>query len=322
MQSATKIKLGRETVARLLRAHFGADAELAGMAELDEGYFNTAYRLDLADGRAWVLKVAPPADVVVLQYEAEIMGVEVAVMRLLRERTSLPVPAIHCYDRSCALIANEFYLMDYVEGTPLHQVRQQLSLEEQFEIDRQLGRYLREVHAITNTTFGYYAPCQPRFESWRGAFGWMVQCLLEDGQARDVALPLSYPQLYRRLEAHFPLLEEVTVSSLVLWDVWDGNVFVDSGANKITGIIDYERSLWGDPLMEMTFGWYDPDGGFAEGYAKRVLQTSSEQVRRRLYSIYLFLIMIIECYYRHYPSDGQETWARRKLAEELDKLPQ
>jgi aminoglycoside phosphotransferase (APT) family kinase protein len=218
------------------------------------------------------------------------------------------------------VIDNEFYLMDYVDGRPLHQVRKQLSPEQQFEIDRQLGSYLREVNAITGPAFGYFAPCQPRFESWRAAFDWMVRRLLEDGQAMEVELPLPYAEVYERLDRHFPQLEDVAQPSLVLWDVWDGNVFVDEDGQQIVGMIDFERSLWGDPLMEMTFGFYNPDGGFPKGYAKPMLQTPSQQVRRTLYNVYLFLIMVIETYYRQYPTNGQETWARGKLSEELAKL--
>ena len=54
-------------------------------------------------------------------------------------------------------------------------------------------------------------------------------------------------------EAH-PALDEVQSPRLVHWDLWDGNVFVDPATAQITGISDFERSLWGDPLMEVNFG--------------------------------------------------------------------
>ena len=46
----------------------------------------------------------------------------------------------------------------------------------------------------------------------------------------------------------------------------------------------------------------------------------AQQRRRALYNIYLYLIMIIECYYRRYENDKQETWARGQLQRELDGL--
>ena len=48
--------------------------------------------------------------------------------------------------------------------------------------------------------------------------------------------------------------------------------------------------------------------------------TESARLRRRLYNIYLLLIMVIECYYRQYQTQDQETWARGVLAQEMAAL--
>ena len=47
---------------------------------------------------------------------------------------------------------------------------------------------------------------------------------------------------------------------------------------------------------------------------------AAQTTRRKLYNIYLYLIMVIECTYRQYPTQDQENWARGMLANELDKL--
>ena len=62
--------------------------------ECTEGWFNAVYRLGLDDGRSVVLKVAPPPAVRVLRYEADIIRTEVDAMRLVGERTAVPVPAV------------------------------------------------------------------------------------------------------------------------------------------------------------------------------------------------------------------------------------
>jgi hypothetical protein len=43
-------------------------------------------------------------------------------------------------------------------------------------------------------------------------------------------------------------------------------------------------------------------------------------VRRTLYNIYLYLIMVIEGSYRNYETDDQERWARQQLAADLERL--
>ncbi|MEW5869503.1 MAG: hypothetical protein AB1894_09520 [Chloroflexota bacterium] len=58
-----------------------------------------------------------------------------------------------------------------------------------------------------------------------------------------------------------------------------------------------------------------------EGYGVDLLATPGARIRRTLYNIYLWLIMIIECTYRQYETKDQESWARGKLIEEVERLP-
>ena len=55
------------------------------------------------------------------------------------------------------------------------------------------------------------------------------------------------------MTAGTPALDEITEPRLVYWDLWDGNVMVDTTTHELTGMLDLERALWGDPLMESQF---------------------------------------------------------------------
>ena len=320
MQSISKITLSHDTIQSLVSHHFGSATRVKATEELTEGYFATAYRLDLADGRTWVMKVSPPPHVRVLRYERDIMSAEVATMRLLRERTSVPVAEIHCYDASRTLLDNEFFIMEYLPGVPLHKVRGELAPDVQQRINRQIGAYLREINTIEGAAFGYGPESTPRSATWREAFDAMLMTALQDGEDMGVELPLSYAGYHDLARQHYATLDEVRTPRLVHWDLWDGNIFFDMAAQRITGIIDHERALWGDPLMEVNFTGYDPGSDFAIGYGTPVLDTPAQRTRRALYSLYLFLIMVIECYYRKYPTNGQELWAREQLAKTVDAL--
>jgi aminoglycoside phosphotransferase (APT) family kinase protein len=141
----------------------------------------------------------------------------------------------------------------------------------------------------------------------------MLQGILADGQEMEVLLPQSYTTLYQRLAAYFNALDEVTMPRLVHWDLWDGNIFIDPPTGKITGVIDFERVLWGDPLIEVIFADANPQSNAVMGFGQPLL-SSEDQVRRRLlYTAYLYLIMVIECYYRRYKDHWQENWAREQL---------
>ncbi len=320
MQSISKIKLSHDFIQSLIYHHFGKETHVQTTEELPEGYFSTAYRVDLADGRTMVLKISPPSHVRVLRYERDIMAAEVATLRLLRECTSLPVPAIYCYDASRTLLDHEFFLMEYLPGTPLHKIRNELSPNVQQQLDRQIGGYVREINAIEGVAFGYGPESAPRFATWREAFDAMLQTVLHDGEDIGIDLPLSYKAYHDLARAHYTALDEVRTPQLVHWDLWDGNILFDMDIQAITGIIDHERALWGDPLMEVNFIHYDPHSAFAAGYGSPMLHTPAQRTRRALYSLYLFLIMVIECTYRQYPSNGQERWAREQLANVVDIL--
>ena len=89
--SITKGALTDAVVNQMVRRAFGRDA--LEMEELKEGYFNIAYRIGLED-RQVVLKIAPPREVPVMTYEKNIMFSEVDSMRMIAERTKVPVPKI------------------------------------------------------------------------------------------------------------------------------------------------------------------------------------------------------------------------------------
>jgi aminoglycoside phosphotransferase (APT) family kinase protein len=322
MHSLSKTAVSPEMAQAIVAATFGSGSRVRAFEELKDGFFNAAYAITLTDGLRCVLKVAPPDGVRVLRYERDILAAEVAVMRLVRQRTEMPVPAILGYDTSRRLADSDFYLMAFIEGAPLNKLRSELAPDEQHAVDREIGRYLRQMNEIAGPAFGYFSHPAPAGRSWRETFTAMLDGVLADGQELDVALPLAYDALAERVAAAAPILDDVITPRLVHWDLWDGNIFVDPATKRVNGIIDFERALWGDPLMEATFVFAPPAGlaAFTEGYGQAMLDTPAQARRRILYNIYLYLIMVIECFYRQYETHDQENWARGRLVRELERL--
>jgi aminoglycoside phosphotransferase (APT) family kinase protein len=299
---------------------FGGDAVVRMFQELTDGYFNAAYLIELGDGMRCVLKVAPPDSVRVLRYEREIIYAEVEVMRLVRARTTMPVPQIYRFDDTRRLLASPYFLMEFVPGVTLDKLRATLAPADRQAIDRESGIYLRQMNDIVGPWFGYCTPAAERHSSWRAAFLAMLDGILADGVAMDVALPQPYDAIRQQAHRRVGVLDEITTPRLVHWDLWDGNIFVDPATRAITGVIDFERALWGDPLMEVQYRTLEAPPGFAEGYGRAMPSTPAERLRRVLYNIYLYLILVIEASYRQYESQELELWARQRLAQELERL--
>jgi len=317
MQSLSKTPVSYATAAEIVRQHL-TGARLTEFHELTEGFYNAAYFLGLEDGRRCVLKVAPPHEVRVLRYEQNILAAEVDALRRVRAGTKMPVPTVLCHAESLELLPSPFFIMDFIDGQPLHQLRPTLSQEQQKTLDQTIGGYLREMNAITGADFGYYAQPETRQATWPAAFAALFANVLQDGLDAEVKLP--YDELRPLPERYAAALAEVCEPRLVHWDLWDGNIFVDPVTLQLTGIIDFERVLWADPLMECNFGAFGINPNFIEGYGLRLPYSPAQATRRALYNTYLYLIMVIECTYRQYATDDQEKWARGMLERQLGEL--
>jgi len=317
MPNLTKTPITLEQARTIASAHF--NQPLIAFSELSDGFFNATYRLDLADEAIRVLKVAPLGEVRVLRYEKNIMQAEVGALRLTRAQTEMPVPQIYIHDTSRSILPTDYFIMDFVPGVSFWNLRKDLPEADQQAIEREAGRYLRQMNSIRGEAFGYFASPE-RFANWPDCFDSMLRGVLQDGQDVGVALPMDYAGLLALARSKYDSLRSVTTPNLVHWDLWDGNIFVDPATRKISGIIDFERALWGDPLMEVGFGAFGDNPHFRAGYELDLLAAPEASTRKMLYNLYLYLIMVIECTYRQYETHDQENWARSMLAAELEKF--
>ncbi|RRS01341.1 phosphotransferase family protein [Glycomyces terrestris] len=318
MESITKNRQTPETLRAMIAKAFGPAQVPAGgdfAAELGHGWFNVAYRLRLADGRQVVLKIAPPPDVEVMTYERDAMDTELAALALIREHTGVPVPDILFADADRGLCGAPYFFMPYIDADNLGIVKETLSAAEIAAYWEQLGALNAELSTITGPGFGPLL--DPRFPTWRAAFTAMAADVLADGERRGVDLGFDYDTVRAVLSEHEGSLDEVAEPRFVEWDLWPSNAMAEAG--RIVCVIDHERAFWGDPLMRAGFCGGDPPAlgdpaAFARGWGRGPL-TPTERVRRRLYNLYLLLIMVIETDYRGHTEPTQYDWARARLAD-------
>lgn len=319
VESITKNRQPLGALRAIVERAYGADAVVTGgqdwAHELGHGWFNVAYRIRLRTGREVVLKIAPPPDVEVMTYERGAMGIELASLRLIAERTTVPVPEVEFADQSHELCDADYFFMPYIDADNLGIVEAALPAADREAFGEQLGAANRELNSIRGPAFGPLAG--PGDASWRRVFTRIVEDVLTDGERRAVDLGYAYDDVRELLEQHAPVLDDVTEPRFVEWDLWSSNVMVRDG--RIVGIIDHERALYGDPLIEAGFvGLQLPVFGdptaFVRGYGQRPL-TTSETLRRKLYCLHLIMIMIIETDYRAHTDTVQYDWARRRMDE-------
>ena len=146
----------------------------------------------------------------------------------------------------------------------------------------------------------------------------MLGALLDDAEHYGVKLPVAPEDLRAVVGEHADTLAEVTEPVLVHFDLWPGNILIrnsalNSNSGRIAALIDGERMIWGDPLMEFVgadaFGRADQDGDLQAGYlaeSGRGTAAAADGAGHRLalYRLYLHLLMLIEMTPRGYPDQA------------------
>lgn len=327
MESITKNRQSLATLRRMVARAYGPEQVVETddfVEELGHGWFNVAYRIGLRDGRQVVLKIAPPPGVTVMTYEHEMMANEVAALELVLAHTQVPVPGVDYFDDARDLCDAPWFFMPFIEADNFGILAEEgaLTPEQNASFNEQLGAANAELNAIVGPHFGRLAG--PGTPTWREEFAAMIEDVLRDGERAELDLGFDYAQVRAVIADHLPLLDAVTEPRFVEWDLWNSNTMVRDG--RLVAIIDHERAFYGDPLIEAGFTGLDvpalgDPSAFMKGYGKPTL-TPDERSRRRLYSLYLILIMIIETHYRGHETPAQYDWARARLVELMDAFGQ
>lgn len=248
------------------------------------GKYNQSFHVEHSAFR-WVLRIAPADCSTFVFYEKNMMAQEPGIHSLLRQRTGVPVPAVVAYDTSRRAIDRDFLILEYMAGTAMSEARG----VDRAKVLRQVGCHLRDVHRITSRQYGYlgeHRPMEPQ-DSWGAAFD-VMWCKLVD----DVASCGYYDQAERDLligiyEGVRELFDRDVESSLLHMDVWAQNILVD-GESNVTGLLDWDRALWGDPEIE--FAVLDYCGisrpAFWDGYGVDRDMSPEAGIRNMFYLLY------------------------------------
>lgn len=287
--------------------------QVTAVTELTEGLFNAAYRFDFADGAASILKIAAASGEGLLSNEINMMQAEVDAMELAHSRSLPYVPQVQYSDFSCTVCDGTFFFMEAMPGKSLNSCKEQLSADTLADIHREIGKLQRRMADIRGKKFGLLAD-ENQFDTLYELVAYLFRHVLEDADRRGVDLGASAEKILSMLEKERQVFDQVRVSSFVHWDMWEGNILVEDG--RVTGIIDWERAMWADPLMDDRFRRHTRTGAFLEGYGRTDF-TSGEQRRILWYDLFLFTTMYVECFYRQYEDNaGFVNWiqSERKRA--------
>ncbi len=310
----------RSTLESLMHRHV---ADIDGAISFDPittGKFNTSFFVDAGDRRL-VLRIAPPRDSVFLFYERDMMRQEPELHELILSKTSVPVAPIVAFDDSHELIERDFLIMERLPGRPLTEARG----ANYSRVLRQVGAHMAQVHRLTADRYGYlgsHHPMQPQ-PAWAEAFeimwGNMIDDIVAVGHYDD-----GESRLMRALlERHIELFDRDVPASLLHMDIWHQNILVDDSSN-VTGIVDWDRALWGDPEIEFAVldycGISEP--AFWEGYGRRREDSDAARTRQIFYLLYELQKYIVIRQGRNNDPAAARRYKRQTMGIIARQLPQ
>ena len=188
--------------------------------------------------------------------------------------------------------------MEKLDGENLNLLMPSLTAGQKSGIMFQLGEFNKQINSIVRDKFGCLVQPNNQSDSWKTVFLNLISDILNDGKDAAVSLPVSYTEIEGIVKANAHACDDVTTPALIHWDLWKGNILVCG--EQISGIIDFERALYADYLMEHSFRG-KANNDFCTGYGVDVTTLDANaKIRLKLYDLYLALIWVIECYYRDY----------------------
>jgi len=261
------------------------------------GHYNDSYIVTAPEG-SFVLRIAPPDDVPKLFYEKAMMRSEPRLHELVLNRTDIPVPRIVFHDFSREIIDRDWLVMEFLEGTPGH-----------FDHE-ELGRYVRQLHAITGDAYGYPDREAPTGRSWPEVFFLYAELIFNDCLSCGIISPEEHRWFLSAYRSHRDAVEECEPRLLHL-DLWSQNILTRDG--RITALLDFDRGLYGDPELEFavleTYATATP--AFFRGYGSPRPEGKHAAARRVLYLVY----ELIKYAFIRYARGGSRTTGRMHVAQ-------
>ena len=304
----TKNRQSDETITRMAKAAF-PDKKIAAIRELTEGLCNVTYDITFEDGSESILKIAAKDRSGNTSNEINLMQAEINAMKLVKARCSFKIADILYYDTGRTLCDGSYFFMEKLEGSNFALIKESVPEDTAAVIHTEIGRIARELSGVHHEGFGFLGE-DKRYASLFEFVRQLLSNLISDAQRRSIDIMYDGKALLEQLEKDRAAFDAVRHASLVHWDMWEGNVFVKDG--HVSGIIDWERAMWGEPFMDDRFRMHSRSQHFLEGFGQTSF-SEDELKRLRWYDIILYLTMMIEVFYREFESQGQYFWAKEKL---------
>ena len=257
------------TAAQAVIDHITSDHAISTVSRLHGGEIAAVYEI------AFTNLINPP--LILKLYPEDLhwkMQKEVTVLNLISDRLSVSVPRVLLTDDSKRLLGLNLTVMTKLSGSVLGQLEASLAPSQRRSAYVQIGRLLREFHSIPMEAFGYIGPqgIWTAYSTNQAYLQHQFQRKLQQfkGYGGDASLAIRIADFVGDRDQ---LLSACTQPVSCHNDLHAGNLFITISEEHatLTGCIDFEGALAGDPLMDVAKALYYLDAqsrqAVLEGYS-------------------------------------------------------
>ncbi|WP_062296989.1 phosphotransferase family protein [Demequina maris] len=285
---------------------------------LSGGTFSAVQGVELDGGGTVVVKTSVP-DARDARGRSRLLGYEHDMLRSERDHLALvagldvPAPSVLLEDFSRAVADVDVLVMTLVPGVPWDAAVDVMSPAANARAFHQVGEILAALGAVHGPRFGFPADGFRLGDgTWPGFLRLLVASAVDDAAAWGVDVESG--RLVAAVEAASEALAEVTEPTLVHADLWHGNVLVDPQTGDVTGVVDFERSLFGDPLWGLAGGETHASGpfepakvrGYEAGTGAPLVMDEAAERRVALYRLWSMAVQLTEIEPRGFAGDWLE----------------
>ena len=242
--------LTNDLILTMCQRGFGKNVQIESINELGGGTFNTAYHIIFADQTNVILRVAPLHTADTYWDEAFLMRREHAMQPYFAPIAAL-MPKTLLVDFTHQLINRDYMFQTYIEGMRWDDVMGEMSSEENNLLWEQFGQTLKQIHNVRGEAFGIARPGF-EFPLWSQTIINRLERTLQAAEHNQLELP--HLAFLRDLIRDNPeQLDELQIPRLLHGDLWSFNILISrQNRPSIVGILDADRSWWGDPMADWT----------------------------------------------------------------------
>ncbi|MES2371942.1 MAG: phosphotransferase family protein [Bacteroidota bacterium] len=244
-QNTTALKEGELNLHSLneyLQQHAPQIGEVKSITRFTGGYSNLTYCLQ-TENKEFVLRMPPPGANIKSAHD---MGREFRVLSLLKPHyAKVPTPIIYC--ESTEIIGSPFYVMEKLDGIILrahNALKMNIPAETMHQLSASLIDNLVALHALDIKTTGLEQLGKPDGYVQRQVDGWVKRYYTaETDKIASIDAVAEWIQKNQPREQPPAFLHNDYK--------YDNLLLNENNFTEITGVLDWEMSTVGDPLMDL-----------------------------------------------------------------------